>query len=270
MKLSFVVSLQKTKFESISAGPWEEKIRLLSKLGYEGVELAIRDPKQIKIKRIEIALNKNNLELCAIGSGQAYVDDGLALSSLRDDIRSMAIDRLKEYIDLARIFNTRVIIGLIRGKKEIEGYDSKFNDNLYDSFRYICDYASSKNVIIAVEPINRYETDFFNTVDETIRFIKKFKCKNLRILLDTFHMNIEEKNFITPIQKAKNYLSHFHIADSNRRYPGEGHIDFSMIIEELKKIGYGGYLSGEILPIPDFNTCAKKYLINMKRCINSR
>lgn len=265
MKLSFVVSLQDTKFKSIAKGKWEEKIALLADLGYDGVEFGIRDPKKVNIDDIEKTLTRYDLELSAIGSGQAYVDDGLSLSSINAEVRNKAIDRLRDHIELARIFNTQVIIGLIRGEKEGPNNNSStFENNLYDSFKRVCHYASAKKVILTLEPLNRYETDLLNTVDETLIFIKKSKCRNLKILLDTFHMNIEEKDFIASIKKAKDYLSHVHLADSNRRYPGEGHINFEAMLRTLKQIGYVGYLSGEMLPLPSFEICANQYIQRIK------
>ena len=262
MKLSFAISLQETNFNYIvNNDRWQEKLKLLSDLGYHGVELGIRNPEKLNIKALKSVLNRHKLELSAIGTGQAYIDEGLSLSSLKDKVRTEAIKRIKKQIDLANLFKTQVIIGLIRGKIEgKKGSNDQYDKNLLNSTLKICDYALSKNVILAIEPLNRYETDFLNNVEETISFIKKTECKNLKILLDTFHMNIEEKNLVNPIQKAFKYLSHIHLADNNRKCPGEGYIDFNQIITNLKRLGYKGYLSGEMLPKPSAEYCIKKFI----------
>jgi sugar phosphate isomerase/epimerase len=266
MKLSFAVSLQKTNFSYIVDNyEWQKKIRLLSDLGYQGVEFSIKDPKVLNVNALKRILHRYKLELSAIGTGAVFIDEGLSLSSLEEDIRVKAIKRIKGHIDLASLFGTQVIIGLVRGKNEKQKtfvYQSK--KKLLDSTKNICDYAVSKKVILLVEPLNRYETSFLHNVEQTLAFIKEFKCKNLRLLLDIFHMNIEENNLIEPIQKGIKYLSHFHFADNNRRCPGDGYINFAQIVAYLKKMGYRGYLSGEMLPIPNAERCIRKFFRTIK------
>lgn len=261
MKLSFAISLQETNFNYIVNNEnWQKKIKLLADLGYNGVELGIRDPERLDTEALRGVLDNNELELSAIGTGQAYIDEGLSLSSLNSNIRMDAIKRIERHIDLANLFNTQVIIGLIRGTKDMQkSLDRQSSNNLLDSMKHICDYAVLKNIILTVEPLNRYETSFVNNVEEAIDFINKIKCDNLKILLDTFHMNIEEKDLVEPIQKGIRYLSHFHLADNNRRCPGDGHLDFNHIIAHLKQLGYKGYLSGEMLPVPSAEHCIKKF-----------
>jgi len=235
-------------------------------LGYDGVELGIREPEKVDISNLQRILESRHLELSAIGTGLMFMEDGLSLSSPNKDLRKRAVGRIKKHIDIARLFDSQVIIGLVRGKKLIpQDNDGHYYRNLKDSFRKICDYAFDSEALITIEPINRYETDFLNCAEEVLDFIKTIKYKNLRLLLDTFHMNIEEKDLTGSIVKSKKYLSHFHLADNNRLCPGRGHIDFKKIIGALKGIRYTKYLSAEIVPLPDFKTCAKQYFRNIKR-----
>lgn len=261
MKLSFAISLQQTNFNYIvNSDGWRGKLKLLADLGYQGVELGIRDPKKVDISLLARVLDKYKLELSAIGTGQAFIDDGLALSSLKDNIRIEAIKRIKSHIDLASLFNSQIIIGLIRGKTEQSEKSFGLSyKNLLHSMKYVCEYAISKKVILTIEPLNRYETSFLNNVEQALTFIKKFKCENLKLLLDTFHMNIEEDNLVEPIQRAIKYLSYFHLADNNRKCPGQGSINFKKIITQLDRLGYRGYLSGEILPLPNAQDCIKTF-----------
>ena len=268
MKLSYTLSVQNTSCNFISRGGWTDKVFYLSGLGYDGVELSIRDPKMVKAGLIENILNKSKLELSAIGTGQMFADDGLSLCSLEKSRRKRAIERIKEHINMASLFNSQVIIGLARGrKKRPQDPEEKYSKNLIQSFQAVCTYADKKKVNIVIEPINRYETGFLNCAHEALDFIRGFKCKYLKILLDTFHMNIEEKNFAHPILESRKYLAHMHLADSNRRVVGSGHIDFKEVIGCLKICGYQGYLSAEIIPVPDFKTCARDYRNNMRRLL---
>ena len=94
--------------------------------------------------------------------------------------------------------------------------------------------------------------------------IEKVGKENLGLLLDTFHMNIEEPSVIESIKAARDRLFHFHVADSNRWYPGAGHIDFKSILETLESIGYSRFVSAEILPYPDPDTAAQKTISSMR------
>jgi sugar phosphate isomerase/epimerase len=116
---------------------------------------------------------------------------------------------------------------------------------MYSAFSECCADAEKNDVRIAFEPINRYETSLLNTVEESLAFLNKVGSEKLGLLIDTFHMNIEEPSIEKSILAAKNHIYHFHYADSNRRYPGAGHLNFSSIISSLFSTGYSGFLSGE-------------------------
>lgn len=259
MKPSFVISLQPTKFKAVANGDWQKQMSLLASCGYEGIELAVRDPEKINKTILQKTLNDNRLKVSAIGTGQAFLEEGLSFSDKCFSVREKAILRFKAHIELAKTLNTQVIIGLIRGN-DPEGRNKKSEFFLKESCRRVCDYAKRHNILLAIEPINRYETCFLNTIDETINFIRQIGYKRLKILPDTFHMNIEEKDICLSIEKAKNYISHFHFADSNRKIPGAGHIDFRSIITKLYEIGYGGFISAEILASHSFGLCVKKFI----------
>ncbi len=264
MKLSFAISLQPTVFKAISFGDWRKQIALLSSFGYNGVELAVREPSKIDNVQLQKTLEENNLKVSAIGTGQVFLEEGLSLSDKDSMIRKRAVTRIKDHINLAALLNTQVIIGLIRGNN-INEIGIKKVEFLKESFKRICEYAAQYNTMITIEPLNRYETCFLNTVDETIEFINQIGYKGLKVLLDTFHMNIEEKNMCESIEKAKEYVAHFHFADSNRKCPGAGHIDYKKIIKKIKEIKYDKFISAEILPSPDFITSLKEFIQFMKK-----
>jgi sugar phosphate isomerase/epimerase len=264
MKLSFSVALPEEDFQ----GNWQRKLKILADLGYPAVELGISRPEKINLFFLKSLLDKERLILSAIATGRAYSEDGLSLSTLQNALRAKAIERIKKHIDLASILGSQVIVGLVRGKIENgQVSKTKYLLRLFESIKTLCDYALPKKINLTIEPINRYETDFLNTVDETLTFIKRIKRPNLKILLDTYHMNIEEKDILESIEMAKVHLSHFHLADSNRRYPGSGHLDFKKIISKLKKINYRGCLSAEILLEPNFVYCSKKYFQQINRLV---
>jgi sugar phosphate isomerase/epimerase len=123
----------------------------------------------------------------------------------------------------------------------------------------------NENTRFALEPINRYETNLINNVESGLEFLRRVKQNNVGLLLDTFHMNIEEASITESIKRAGGCLFHFHVADSNRWYPGAGHIDFRTIIDTLASIEYSGFVSAEILPLPDPDAAAKHTIEYLRR-----
>jgi sugar phosphate isomerase/epimerase len=113
-------------------------------------------------------------------------------------------------------------------------------------------------VRLALEPINRYETSLVNSVPACLALIDDVGAGNFGVLADTFHMNIEDPSMTDSLRQAGPRLYHVHFADSNRWYPGAGHIDFAKLVHTLREIGYAGYISIEAMPMPDADTCARK------------
>lgn len=144
-----------------------------------------------------------------------------------------------------------VIIGGIRGEIAEGKRKSEQSEKGKLAMSECAEYAEKKEVILLLEPINRYETNLVNTLDEGMELIEEIGNKNLRLLPDTFHMNIEEKSLEESLFKEKSYIEYIHFADSNRLAPGWGHINFNGIVSTLIKIGYKGAIGIEILPEPD-------------------
>jgi 5-keto-L-gluconate epimerase len=266
MKKSIVVSTQQTKFSALAfKEDLEKNIKKISLLGFDGIELAVRDPKYLDIERIIQMVNEANLEVPAIGTGQAWGEEGLSFSDSNEVVRKAAIDRIKEQIKFASRFNAQVIIGLIRGVIKEGIFRDEAEKWTIDSLRECAEFGLEKNVRLTLEPVNRYESNFINTLQEGAEFIDRIGVSNIGLLADTFHMNIEETSIYDSIVKAKNYITHVHFADSNRWAPGYGHLDFLKIVETLKEIKYQGYLSAEILPLPDQDSAAEMTIKTLNR-----
>lgn len=109
-------------------------------------------------------------------------------------------------------------------------------------FTEVADYANKLNIIIAPEPINRYESYVFNAADEVLDMIESIGTTNIGLHLDTFHMNIEERNFYDPIIRAGNRLKHVHITESDRGMTGEGNVHWDDFFKALAAINYQGPL----------------------------
>ena len=264
MKLSIVLSTQPASFSALAyKGGIKENLLKIKRLGYDGVELAVRDPRLLDLDDLDRLLQGNALSVSAIGTGQAFGEEGLSFTHEDATIRRRAVDRIKAHMDLGTHLDAAVIIGLIRGRRDAEASIETTEARLTEALSECAGYRP--DVRLAVEPINRYETDLLNSVDSALRFMDRLGLDNVGLLLDTFHMNIEEPDPLASIVTAKDRLFHFHVADSNRWHPGAGHIDFRKVVETLGAVGYVGFVSAEILPYPDPDTAAQKTMETMRR-----
>jgi sugar phosphate isomerase/epimerase len=195
--------------------------------------------------------------------GDSLVQSGTLID---DDFerRTAAVSRLKSFIDLAGEMNAAVLVG--RMKSHIGDFSKQdyYESLLADSMLRAGEYAERKGVEIMLEAINRYESNYSYTIDSVASLITRYDIPSTRILMDTFHMNIEEAELCQAVERNFSLLGYFHFADSNRLYPGGGHTDLKAVYQTLCNLGYEGYIGIECLPIPDGDTAAKKAMSYMK------
>ena len=264
MKFSIVLSTQPSSFSALAyKGNLAGNIAKIKALGFDGVELAVRDPDQLDFDFLASILKEHNLPVPALGTGQAYGEEKLSFTDPRNEIREQAIARIKSQAMLAAKLNAMVIIGLVRGKQEGNVSTETAERWLIDALRECA--SLNEDIKFAIEPINRYETNLINTVQSGLALLEKVGMKNVGLLLDTFHMNIEEQSLTESIRLAQKSLFHFHVADSNRWYPGAGHIDFRSVLATLDEINYSGFVSAEILPMPDSDSAAKRTIESLRQ-----
>jgi sugar phosphate isomerase/epimerase len=267
-RLSIVLSTHAARFEAVAfKGDLEANLTRIARWGYTGVELAIRDPGLVDADHLEALLEDLGLKLCAIGTGQAWSEERLSFTDPDRAVRTAAITRIKSQIDLAHRFNALVIIGLIRGITPAGQSKNQSMSYLVGCLQECAAKALEQGVHLALEPLNRYETDLVHTVSQGLQLIEEVGYTNLGLLLDTFHMNIEEPDIVESLQVAGEKIFHFHVADSNRWYPGAGHLDFVLILKTLKSMGYPGWISGEFMPLPDADTAACRNIEFLRRSL---
>jgi sugar phosphate isomerase/epimerase len=238
-------------------GPFADTIRQAGEIGFDAVELHIPDPSEVSAQEIKRACQSASVSVSSIGTGLAFVRDGLTLTSQDEAIRSKAIARLQAFIELAGEIGGVVIVGLIRGLVRDVGDRGLFEQALADALAACLPLAESRGVTLVLEAVNRYESDILNTIAECAAFTGRFGSEHLKVHIDTFHMNIEEADIRASIAVAGPQIGHVHIADSNRHYPGRGHYDFHRTIAALKDAGYAGALSVECLSLPSPDEAAR-------------
>jgi sugar phosphate isomerase/epimerase len=259
MNLSIVLSTQPAQFQAATfKGDLETNLAQIASLGYDGVELAIRDPKWIDLDLLDGLVRKHGLKVPAIGTGQAWGEEGLSFTDPDPGVRAAALQRIRSHIPLAAHFGAVIILGLIRGIVKPGVDHVRAMEWLVEALRECSAAARPHGVCLALEPINRYETSLINDIPEGLDLIERVGADNFGLLPDTFHMNIEEADIGASLHDCGKRIFHFHVADSNRWYPGAGHLDFETILSTLADIGYQGWVSGEFLPKPDAETAARE------------
>lgn len=220
-------------------------------LGFDGVELALLRAEEVKVPLIKERLSATGLEIPCISSGQVFAADHLYFTHPDPNIRNAAVDRIVGMIQLAAEFGARVNTGRVRGIIH-EGETVETAKQRYLTCLHRCaDVAEKVGVELIVEPVNRYEVNFINSCAEGLELIKESRRRCVKLMLDLFHMNIEDASFREAFESARDFISYVHVADSNRLAPGWGHMPFDEIFGILRDIGYDGYLTAEILPRPE-------------------
>jgi len=211
------------------------------KWGFDTVEIPIEDPSHIDPVKVRAALDKHGI---ACGSVCACMGPGRDFRGTEEEQKTAMI-YCKALIDQMVVLGCPSLIGPIYsvvGKADaVEPDQQKVEwDLVVKNLKELAKYAESKGVQLCIEPLNRFETDFLNTCDKGLKLIKAIGSKAVKLHLDTFHMNIEEKNQAAAILKAGALLGHFHACGSDRGTPGNDHIDWKPIAKALKSIKYKG------------------------------
>ncbi|MDB6059403.1 MAG: Xylose isomerase domain protein barrel [Verrucomicrobiales bacterium] len=221
-----------------------ESTRLFPKFkkwGFDSIELAVEDPSHIDPAHVKRELDKNGL-VC--GSVCACMGPDRDLRGNAQQQRT-GLKYMMKVIDQMVVLDCPSLIGPVYssvGRADAvpaKEYKQQWR-TAATNLKALCKYAQERKKQVCLEPLNRFETDFINTCDQAINMVETVGSPALKIHLDTFHMNIEEKDQATAIRKAGKLLGHFHACGSDRGTPGNDHIDWVPIAKALKSIGYKG------------------------------
>jgi sugar phosphate isomerase/epimerase len=239
--------------------------RRARELGFDAVEVFPPSADAVDVKLLRTLLDEHGLKLAAVGTGAGWVKQRLTLTTADAGQRERAQTFIRSIIDLAGTFEAPAIIGSMQGrwgdgmtKETALGY-------LADALDTLAAHAGGFGVPVLIEPLNRYETNLINTVDDGMRLLGTLSAKNVRLLCDLFHMNIEEVDMAASLKQAGSAVGHVHFVDSNRRPAGLGHLDFAPVADVLRAIGYQGYASAEALPYPDSDRAAQQTIAAFRR-----
>ena len=211
------------------------------KWGFQTVEIPIEDPSHINAAHVRAELDKAGL---ACGSICACMGPGRDFRGTAEEQKTAMI-YCKALIDQAVVLGCPSLIGPVYSVVgKADAVDLKQQPKewalVVKNLKVLAKYAEKKGIQICVEPLNRFETDFLNTCDQGLKLIADVGSPALKLHLDTFHMNIEEKNQAAAIKKAGKHLAHFHACGTDRGTPGNDSLQWEPIVKALKSIKYTG------------------------------
>jgi D-psicose/D-tagatose/L-ribulose 3-epimerase len=239
MKFGINTFLFTSPFDNTSTKLFKE----FKRWGFDSVEIAIEDPAHIDPAQVKRELDRHGL-VC--GSVCAALGPDRDLRGTPKQQKT-SLDYLMAVIDQMVVLDCPSLIGPVysavgRAGAVPPGEYKRQWATVVKNLKTLCRHAEKRGKQVCLEPLNRFETDFINTCDQALKMIKAVGSPALKLHLDTFHMNIEEKFQGAAIRKAGQHLAHFHACGSDRGTPGNDHTDWKSIAKALKDIRYDGHV----------------------------
>ncbi len=230
----------------------------LKECGYDGVEIPIFQMEEANFQRLAKKLDALKLDrttVCCVGANANPISPDAG-------IRKAAVAHLKRAVDMSHICGSKLMAGPFHsaiGEFTGKGPTADEWKRGKEVFSELADYAKQAGVTLVLEYLNRFECYFLNCAADTARFVREVNHPNLRMMYDTFHANIEEKNIAQAIRECAPYTVHVHISENDRGTPGEGHVDWDTTFKTLKEVKYDGWMVVEAfgLALPDLAAATK-------------
>jgi D-psicose/D-tagatose/L-ribulose 3-epimerase len=233
-------------------------VERIKSLGYDGIEMPIFELDEPVYRQWGRKLDAIGLKRTAVtvrGPG----DNPISPSA---GVRAAAVDAMRRTLDCCHAAGVTVLcgpthsaIGEFTGKGPT---DDEFKWGT-ETMRQVADHATQAGVTIAVEYLNRFENYFLTSVAQTVKFVQAVDHPAVRMMYDTFHANIEEKNLTAAIQAAAPWTALVHISENDRSIPGTGHVHWDETFDALKAAGYDGWMVVEAfgLALPNIVAATK-------------
>ena len=233
-------------------------INKAAEMGFDGVEIPIFDPAVVDVEATKDALKAAEVE-CS--GGCSILGDDRDIISDDPAIRENAKKYMKDCIEICSALGAELFIGPLYsavGKLVGRSRTEEEWDRAVTGLREVAHIAGDNGVTLAIEPLNRFETYFINIAEDAVQLAKDVDHPNIKVHLDTFHMNIEEKDLYKAIKTTADagLLAHMHCCENDRGAPGTGHIDWDGVFRALKEANYNGWLVIESF-VPAIEAIAK-------------
>jgi sugar phosphate isomerase/epimerase len=222
---------------------FRRNLETLQRLGFDGVELNIRDPETVEPARLKAYLAEFGLVLSMFASGLTAKTHQLSLATPDEPRRRDSIGRTVRFLEFAHEFGAGVIAGYLKGAPQEN--DAGARERLAASVVELAPVADRLKTPLLIEAVNRYESPVGHSLADTWDIARRANSPFVWILPDTFHMNIEEASMKQAISAHRACFGSFHLSDNTRHFPGFGALDFGAIIAMLDEVGYQGKLAIE-------------------------
>ena len=248
-------------------GSLEESMRSAKVIGFDAIEIFPPSPDYFQTVDARTLARQIGLEIAAVGTGAGWLKHKLSLADADPQARTRAMEFLTSMLVVATQLGVPMIIGSMQGRSGPGVTKNQAKEFLREGLERLDAQAKAIGGQILYEPLNRYETDQCNTLAQGTELIGGLSCTKL--LADWFHMNIEEADMVESILKAGTAIGHVHFADTNRLAVGSGHLSVQPLIDALGQIGYRGFLSAEVFPLPDSQSAAERTIRSFKQSVRS-
>lgn len=249
MKISISVADRPGRMPQIMfAGDLAPICARLAALGYDGIDLFFPDPPAADAAAARRALDENGLAATMLSAQGDLMAGGLYLN--RSAVLGRLLEASRRHLAMCAELGARSIVGFFRGQhKDVPGGREESLKCMAEGLNAYCGLAESFGVGVLLEPINRYEMDSIHTVAEALALRARAGApRNLRILPDVFHMNIEESSPAAAIALAGEHVGHVHFVDNTRSVPGLGCLALGSLAQCLGSVGYDAFLGMEAVP----------------------
>lgn len=229
-----------------TTGSIQDLFPKIAKMGFDVVEIAVEDPSLIDIKTVKKALQQNNLKANICGAFGPTRDFTHEDEAIHENCFSYIESCLDFCVELGTGFFGGPMYSAVGKARMVSAEQRKVEWELaVKNIRTVCAMAATRGLQIALEPLNRFESDLINTADDVLRLINDINHPSARIMLDGFHMNIEEKNIEKAIISSGDKLIHLQVSENYRGTPGTGQTCWDAYKRGLEKINYTGTVTIE-------------------------
>jgi sugar phosphate isomerase/epimerase len=253
---------------------WQEfegDLACMKRAGYEAVELQITDPALFDEARVRRSLDAAGYAMCAFQTGGTYRTRGNCLCTPDEPVRQRTIALLKSFVDLAARWKAIIVFGSLQGRLTDEPDRAAGEARIRAAILDVGRYASERGATLAFEPVQHGEVGFHNTIAEVAELVRDLNLPGVKMMIDTFHINIEERDVVAPLAGIRDLLVHVHLSETNRDALGSGHWPTGPFFDRLAEIGYSGHCSVGV-----YNTrrprreCIERSMAELRRIENCR
>jgi sugar phosphate isomerase/epimerase len=262
--------------------PLEQKIVKILEQGYDSIEM-FGEPEKVELKYLKDLFQSYDVSVCGItGMWGTTSQDGWKRKLLSSDPSFISSSQkyVKKCIDMCQLLGGKKLNICLFADDKLASIDKNHQViseeqkkpiilRVLPVLSELSKYGNDRGIQTLLEPLNRYSTPFCSTAADAAAIAEQINQENFGVLLDTFHMNIEEDSFENAILRVGGLLRHTHFADNNRKMPGRGHIHFKSILKALSQIGYNQYIGFEPTLTSDQYEAEIKYGLEFIKAIQS-